>query len=96
MTLPSERTRAVLNTRQFLLRLAHPYGNGIKGISRRVREEARRLLRHYPGWYDFMPDGHFDKQEAMRWGRTYEDRADSVGIGEAAGENHSGREGAAS
>lgn len=53
MTLPDERTRAVINVREFLVRLSSPYvEHGIKGIRKEVREEARRLLRHYPGHYD--------------------------------------------
>ena len=68
MTLPSERTRAVILTKDFLIRLSSPYGGGIKGIPSDVRQEARRLLRHYPSWYDFMPSGHFDRDEARRLG----------------------------
>jgi hypothetical protein len=49
MTLPFERKRAVVNTREFLLRLCSPpLANGYKGVKREIREEARRLLRHYP------------------------------------------------
>lgn len=53
MTLPYERTRAVISVREFLFRLSSPYvENGIKGIRKEVRNEALRLLRHYPGNYD--------------------------------------------
>ncbi len=53
MTLPYERTRAVINAREFLFRLSTPYiENGIKKIPAAVRDEARRLLRHYPGVVD--------------------------------------------
>ena len=49
MTLPEQSDRAVAQTREFLVRLASPYGAGaIKGIRREVRAEALRLLRHYP------------------------------------------------
>jgi len=48
MTLPYQRTRSILLTRAFLLRLISPYGGGIKGVKREVREQARSLLRHYP------------------------------------------------
>ena len=49
MTLPEQSDRAVAQTREFLVRLASPYGKGaIKGIRREVRAEALRLLRHYP------------------------------------------------
>lgn len=49
MTIPSERTRAVQYGRDFLIRLA---GRGIKRVPRAVREEALRILRHYPGVFD--------------------------------------------
>lgn len=53
MTLPYERTRAVLNAREFLFRLSTPFvENGIKRIPAAVRDEARRLLRHYPSVVD--------------------------------------------
>jgi hypothetical protein len=49
MTLPEQSNRAVAATREFLVRLASPYGEGaIKGIRREIRAEALRLLRHYP------------------------------------------------
>lgn len=48
MTMPNERTRAVLAVRSFLHQIASPYNGGYKGIKREVREAARRLLRHYP------------------------------------------------
>jgi hypothetical protein len=48
----------VSQTREFLVRLASPYGEGaIKGIRREVRAEASRLLRHYPyAWNGDYPD----------------------------------------
>lgn len=53
MTLPYERTRAVCNTREFLLRLASPYvPGGYRRIPTPVRREAMRLLRHYPSALD--------------------------------------------
>jgi hypothetical protein len=66
MTLPSERTRAVVNAREFLLRLSNPYvPAGIKKIPGTVRDEARRLLKHYPSVVDMMYVNHsFDWQEA--------------------------------
>jgi hypothetical protein len=52
MTLPEQSDRAVAQTREFLVRLASPYGEGaIKGIRREVRAEALALLRHYPYSY---------------------------------------------
>ena len=58
MTLPEQADRAVHQTREFLLRLASPYGEGaIKGIRREIRAEALRLLRHYPySWNGDYPE----------------------------------------
>ncbi len=57
MTLPEQSERAVAQTRQFLVRLTSPYvEGGIKGIRREVRDEASRLLRHYPlSWNSHCP-----------------------------------------
>lgn len=53
MTLPYERSRAVIDTADFLRRLASAYGhNSIKKIPSAVRREARMLLRHYPHPYE--------------------------------------------
>jgi len=55
MTLPHERTRAVCNTREFLLRLASPYvPGGYRRIPTPVRQAALRLLRHYPSAVDLQ------------------------------------------
>lgn len=43
MTIPTERTRAVLKTREFLLELTHN-----PDVSETIREHARWCLRHYP------------------------------------------------
>lgn len=73
MTLPYERTRAVINTHDFLVRLLSPYNeNGIKRIPKAVREEALWLLRHYPRPYDLHAaakgaPGVFDEQEVLRY-----------------------------
>jgi len=52
MTLPIERTNAVLNVERFLMDLqdAKKYPRVPEG----VREEARRLLRHYPTKYNLV------------------------------------------
>jgi hypothetical protein len=73
MTLPSERTRAVLNTREFLRRLSSPYTkDGYKRIPVEVRMEARRLLRHFPAAWDTHKAAKdcpevFDTAVTMRW-----------------------------
>jgi hypothetical protein len=55
--MPNQRTRAVINAGEFLRRLASPYGGGIKGVRKEIREEARSLLRHYPLTVDLLrPD----------------------------------------
>lgn len=50
MTLPIERTNAVLRTEQFLKDLRDP--KKYPRVPKAVREEAQRLLRHYPSKYD--------------------------------------------
>ena len=49
MTLPDERYRAVVQTRQFLLRLLTT-----PRIPKAVKEEARSCLRHYPSDWDMQ------------------------------------------
>lgn len=50
MTTRGERTRAVLNVERFLidLRDAKKYPD----VPKAVREEAKRLLKHYPSVYN--------------------------------------------
>ena len=50
MTIPVERTRAVMSTRQFLLNLCDT--SFTKRIPRAIREQARSLLKHYPSRFD--------------------------------------------
>ena len=50
MTLPIERTNAVLRTEKFLIDLCDP--KKYPRVPRAVREEAQRLLRHYPSQYN--------------------------------------------
>ena len=50
MTLPIERTNAVLNVERFLMDLRDP--KKYPRVPRGVREEAQRLLRHYPSKYN--------------------------------------------
>lgn len=52
MTLPYERSRAVISTREFLSKVASPYCGGYKRVPKEVREMARILLRHYPHAYE--------------------------------------------
>lgn len=43
MTIPTERTRSIIQAREFLVDLSRD-----KTLPEVVRTEARRLLRHYP------------------------------------------------
>jgi hypothetical protein len=49
MTLPDERYRSVKWAESFLSRLA---GGDIPRVPKAVRDEARSILRHYPGQWD--------------------------------------------
>lgn len=49
MTVPVERTNAVIYTEQFLLELLDPKKS--PRVPRAIRERAHSLLRHYPGKY---------------------------------------------
>ncbi|WP_318653027.1 BPSL0761 family protein [Pseudomonas sp. PDM21] len=47
MTMPHERTRAVLQTRDFLLKLSRD-----SAAPEDIRRDAKFLLRHYPNEFD--------------------------------------------
>jgi hypothetical protein len=50
MTTPFERTRALIETNVFLHELQDP--KLTPSVPAAVREIARKLLRHYPSYYD--------------------------------------------
>lgn len=50
MTIPYERTRALIETKQFLQELTDP--SATPRVPKTVREAARKLLRHYPSYSD--------------------------------------------
>jgi hypothetical protein len=50
MTIPSERTRAVLYTQDFLKDLLDP--TKTPRVPKEIRRRAHSLLRHYPSDYD--------------------------------------------
>ena len=53
MTIPVERTRTVLRTREFLKNLLDP--KQTPRIPRALRNQARALLKHYPTAIDLEP-----------------------------------------
>ena len=50
MTLPIERTNAVLNTEEFLTDLLDP--KKTPRVPKEIRQRAARCLRHYPSRYN--------------------------------------------
>ena len=52
MTLPIERTNAVLNVERFLMDLRDP--KKYPRVPSEVRKQASRLLKHYPRKFDMM------------------------------------------
>ena len=50
MTLPCERTNAVLRTEKFLVSLLDP--KKTPGVPKHIRQEAGRCLHHYPSQYN--------------------------------------------
>lgn len=56
MTLPDERYRAVLNTKQFLLELCD--SKRTPRIPSRIRKRAYALIKHYPNIFDLEQAAH--------------------------------------
>lgn len=57
MTLPYERTRAVVQTREFLVELSRN-----TDLAEAIRNEAKRLLRHFPSKADVLQAGKIEEQ----------------------------------
>ncbi|HEB06604.1 hypothetical protein LCGC14_0317290 [marine sediment metagenome] len=57
MTLPNERTRAIIQTEIFLIELSKD-----KSIADEKRQEARRLLRHYPSRKEMLLAGEIEEK----------------------------------
>lgn len=57
MTMPNERTRAVIQTRDFLLELSRD-----DALPDRVRRDATFLLRHFPSKEDVLLAGQIEEQ----------------------------------
>ncbi len=82
MTLPDERYRAVRVAETFLQRLA---GGQYARVPKAVREEARSILRHYPGSWDMhraaqgAPEVFQERMEPLyRMIKQHEQHQDSV------------------
>jgi hypothetical protein len=57
MTLPEERARSILNTREFLISLTDP--KTTPKVPKSIRKQALHLLRHYP--WDYHIEHMFSK-----------------------------------
>jgi hypothetical protein len=64
MTVPIERTNAVIRTEKFLISLLDP--KATPRVPRSIRQDAKNLLRHYPSEYDMntIADREDDKEVA--------------------------------
>jgi hypothetical protein len=74
MTVPRERTNAVMWTEQFLLQLTD--SKQTPRVPKVVRDQARHLLRHYPTRYEMeiissREDGDETHPQIKIFGRTY-------------------------
>ena len=68
MTLPTERTQAVLRVERFLMDLRDP--KKYPRVPKAVRQEASRLLRHYPSQYNMKYiDESFEPVETIDYER---------------------------
>ena len=56
MTLPDERFRSVFRTAEFLAELTDP--SVTPKIPKKIRDDARWCLRHYPTYYDLKEVEH--------------------------------------
>ena len=66
MTLPNERTNAVLNVRRFLVDLLDP--KKYPRVPSEVRKKASRLLKHYPTQFDMMEiEGRFEPLKDLNY-----------------------------
>lgn len=56
MTMPNERTRAVIQTGKFLLELSQD-----SSLPERIRRDAKFLLRHYPNPFQMLLAGRIEE-----------------------------------
>lgn len=61
MTMPNERTRALIQTRDFLLELGQD-----QALDESIRRHARQLLRHYPSPYEILLAGKLEERRTDR------------------------------
>lgn len=87
MTMPDERTRAVLAAGHLLhCLILPPRAGGFARVPKAVRLAARRIARHFPVSSDLIDAGSaFDAQTAREWKHTYRD-SDSLTSEECNGE----------
>lgn len=72
MTIPSERTNAVLRVERFLMDLRNP--KKYPRIPKAVRQEASRLLKHYPSQYNMKYiDESFEPLKELNYERHLAD-----------------------
>lgn len=74
MTVPRERTNAVMFTENFLYRLIDP--KQTPRVPRAIRQEAHRLLRHYPSRFEMeviaaREDGEAEAIKMKVFGKGY-------------------------
>lgn len=67
MTLPSERTMAVFSMQALAYKCISARNGGFKGIPKAVREEFRRVMRHYPLGADLLQPDAFCRDTIQRW-----------------------------
>lgn len=61
MTMPSERTRALIQTQKFLVELGQD-----PVLSESIRRQARQLLRHYPHANEILKAGQLEERRVDR------------------------------
>ncbi|MNG28981.1 hypothetical protein D3C84_1143340 [compost metagenome] len=61
MTMPNEYTRALIQTRDFLVELAED-----AALSASIRRPARQRLRHYPHANEILRAGQLDERSVDR------------------------------
>lgn len=63
MSMPNERTRAVIQTGEFLLELSRD-----PSLPERIRRDAKFLLRHYPDQFQMLLAGRIEEDlDPSKW-----------------------------